>query len=83
MAKYVIAYFKVSQVLAGGKISEDPTLYLFNPSEKSFAFENAINSTIEDRTRVRIKNNAHSKRDSDDYFIVIGDPISQNRLSGQ
>lgn len=79
MAKYVIGYFKVNRVLAAGKVSGDSNIYLFNPSGP-FTFENAINKTVDDETLARIKNNAHSKRDSDDYFIVIGDLADSQQL---
>lgn len=79
MAKYVIGYFKVKRTFAGGKVSGDSNIYLFNPS-RPFTFENAVNKTVDDDTLARIKNNAHSKRDSDDYLIVIGELADSHPL---
>jgi hypothetical protein len=79
MAKYVIGYFKVKRVLAGGKVSGDSNIHLFNPSGP-YTLENTINNTVDDDTLARIKHNAHSKRDSDDYLIVIGDVVDSHTL---
>lgn len=73
MAKYVIGYFKVQATYVADKMpNDDPApLALYNPFGSG---EDLINDKIGEDTLNRIKSNAHTKRDEDHYFIVVGYP---------
>lgn len=80
MAKYVVGYFKVQRVFAVGKVLGDSTPYLCNPFGP-FGFNDAINDEINEEALNRIENNAHTKRDEDNYFIVVGNPSESALLT--
>lgn len=71
MAKYVIGYFKVQAVYVADKMPENDStsLTLYDPFSSG---ENPINDKIDEDTLSRIKSNAHTKRDEDHYFVVVG-----------
>jgi hypothetical protein len=78
MAKYVIGYFEVQASYSAIKmLNDDPTpLELSDPSNTQ---QDPVNDGIEKATMKRIWNNAHTKRDEDYYFIVVGN-VSDSTL---
>ena len=81
MAKYVVGYFRVQDVFSAGKVSGDPKPYLFDPFDQTGKFAESKTDKVDLETLKRIKNNAHSKRGNDDYFIVVGHPSESALLT--
>jgi hypothetical protein len=67
MAKFVIGYFMVQASYVAFKV-DDPIPLLYVP------FGNSDSVEVDEATMYRIQNNAHTKRKSDEYSIVIGNP---------
>jgi hypothetical protein len=78
MGKYVIGYFEVQAAYFASKMpNDDPTpLSLYDPSNTQ---QDPVNDEIDKTTMTRIWNNAHTKRDEDYYFIVVGN-VSDSAL---
>jgi len=68
MAKFVIGYFKVQGVYYAIKAYDDPNPLLFIPPSGS----ESVDGEIDDNILNRIKNNAHTKREEDEYYLVVG-----------
>jgi hypothetical protein len=69
MAKFVIGYFKVQATYLADKTPVDPNPLLYTPQSSD-----SVNDRVDEDTLNRIRNNAHTKRDEDHYYIVIGNP---------
>lgn len=77
MAKFIIGYFKVQEVYYAIKAFDELTPRLFIP----FGDNEPVNDEIDGNTLIRIRNNAHTKRDEDVYYIVVGDPSDSSLLT--
>ncbi len=77
MAKYVIGYFKVQATYAAAKTPDDQTPLLCDPLGNG----DSLNDKIDEDTLNRIRNNAHTKRDEDHYFIAVGYPSDSALLT--
>ena len=69
MAKFVIGYFRVQASYFAAKLFDDQTPLLYTPLGIDL---DPVNDEIDEVTLDRIRNNAHTKRDEDHYYIVVG-----------